>query len=94
MNADADDFPDRDPEDDRYLALAPERLSGEALRGLIEEFVSRDGTDYGTHERSLDEKVAGVERQLDRGEVRIIFDRETERVNLVLAREWARGAIQ
>lgn len=72
----------------RYFVLEPNGLSQQALRGLIEEFVSRDGTDYGASERSLEEKVALVERQLDRGEVRIVFDRETESANLVQAREW------
>ncbi len=76
-----------DPED-RYLAVAPESLSAEALRGLVEEFVSRDGTDYGASERTLEEKVAGVMRQLDSEEVRIVFDRETQVANLVSARDW------
>ena len=55
------------------------------LRALL---VSRDGTDYGVSERSLNEKVASVERQLDTRDVLIIFDRETETANLVLASEW------
>lgn len=58
-------------------------LSPEALRGVIESFVLREGTDYGEHEYTLDEKVAHVMRQLERGEARIEFDPETETVNLV-----------
>ena len=58
-------------------------LSREALRALIEEFVTRDGTDYGAVERSLDAKVADVMHQLARGEVRIVFDPETETTTLV-----------
>lgn len=61
-------------------ALAPE-----VLRAVIEDFVTRDGTDYGAVERSLEEKVADVERQIDRGEVVLVFDPETETVNLVRA---------
>ena len=55
------------------------------LRALVEEFVTRDGTDYGAREKSLDEKVADVTRQLERGEVRIVFDPETESATLVPA---------
>ncbi len=89
MNDDTDDAEENAEDDgDRYLALSAEDLSASALRGLIEEFVSRDGTDYGRSEASLDQKVVGVERQLERGDVLIIFDRETDTTNLVLAREW------
>lgn len=62
-----------------------EALSADALRGLIESFVNREGTDYGLRERSLDEKVADVRRQLERGEARIVFDPDTESVDIVPA---------
>jgi uncharacterized protein YheU (UPF0270 family) len=58
-------------------------LSRDALHALVEEFVTRDGTDYGAVERSLEAKVADVLRQLDRGEVRIVFDAETETTSIV-----------
>jgi uncharacterized protein YheU (UPF0270 family) len=61
-------------------------LSREALRALVEEFVTRDGTDYGAAERGLEAKVADVLRQLDRGEVRIVFDPDSETTTLVPAR--------
>lgn len=69
--------------------VPPEALSAAVLRALIEEFVTRDGTDYGESEKSLDAKVADVEQQLDAGEIAIVFDPETESVNLVTARELA-----
>ena len=59
-------------------------LSRDALRALVEEFVTRDGTDYGAVERSLEAKVADVLRQIDRGEVRIVFDPDTETTSLVV----------
>jgi uncharacterized protein YheU (UPF0270 family) len=55
--------------------LIPHReLSAEALQGLIEEFVTRDGTDYGGIEVGLAEKVAQVKHQLDAGLAVIVFD--------------------
>ena len=68
------------------IELSPGQLSVEALRGLVEEFVTRDGTDYGAVERSVEEKIARVQAQLASGEVRIVFDPETESANIVLAR--------
>jgi uncharacterized protein YheU (UPF0270 family) len=67
--------------------LSPDQLSPQALRGLVEEFVTRDGTDYGAVERSVEDKIARVEAQLASGEVRIVFDPETESANIVLARD-------
>jgi uncharacterized protein YheU (UPF0270 family) len=58
-------------------------LDRETLRRLVEEYVTRDGTDYGSRERTLEEKVEAVLRQLRRGEVRIVFDQESETTNLV-----------
>jgi hypothetical protein len=66
------------------IEIPPSALSREALRALVEEFVTRDGTDYGAVERSLDAKVADVLRQLDRGEVRIVFDPESETTTVVV----------
>jgi uncharacterized protein YheU (UPF0270 family) len=59
-------------------------LSPDALRGVVESFVLREGTDYGLHEYSLEQKVAHVMRQLDRGEARILFDPNTESVDVVV----------
>jgi uncharacterized protein YheU (UPF0270 family) len=49
-------------------------LSGEALQGVIEEFVTREGTEYGEREVTLAAKVLQVRRQLERGEVTLFFD--------------------
>ena len=68
------------------VEIPGDALSPVALRALLEEFVSRDGTDYGAVERSLDEKLADVRRQLERGEVRIVFDPESETTTIVPAR--------
>jgi len=61
------------------------QLSPEALRGLIEEFVTRDGTDYGATERNLESKAAAVVLLLQRGEARVVFDPETGTANIVAA---------
>ena len=76
-----------DETEQRGTKLSLDDLSLEALRGLAEEFVTRDGTDYGVVERSFEEKIAGVMAQLASGDARIVFDPETESVNIVTARE-------
>lgn len=59
-------------------------LSNDALRGLVEEFVSREGTDYGQGDHTLDEKAASVRRQLEDGRAVIVYDPATEGCNIVL----------
>ena len=58
-------------------------LSADALRGVLESFVLREGTDYGEREFSLEQKVAHVLRQLERGEAQIIFDAVLESIDIV-----------
>lgn len=60
-----------------------EHLAPEVLLRLIEEFVTRDGTDYGAVERTLGEKVALVMRQLEAGELAIMVDTEDETIDIV-----------
>ena len=59
------------------------RLSADVLRRVAEEFVTRGGTDYGAAEKSLDEKVTDVTRQLERGEAAIVYDAESDTINIV-----------
>jgi len=64
------------------ITIPHTELSPDALRGVIESFVLREGTDYGMHEFTLEEKVAHVMRQLQRREAQIVFDPETETVDI------------
>ena len=60
-----------------------DKLSGPALESIIEEFVLREGTDYGLKEFSLDQKKSDVKRQLERAEVQITFDVNTKTCSIV-----------
>ena len=61
-------------------------LDADLLRSVIESFVLREGTDYGEREISLADKVDRVIRQLERGDAQIIFDPQTETVDIAAAR--------
>jgi uncharacterized protein YheU (UPF0270 family) len=62
------------------------RLAAEVLRRMAEEFVTRDGTDYGGVEKTLEQKVTALERQLERGEAAIVYDAESGTINIVPTR--------
>ncbi len=53
-------------------------LSDDALNGVIEEFVSRDGTDYGEKEVTHEAKINQVMNQLKQKKAIIVFDHETQ----------------
>ena len=59
-------------------------ISAEALTGLLEEYVSRDGTDYGEVEVSIDEKTKALHKQLEMGELLILFDPKTQELDIVM----------
>jgi len=58
-------------------------LAPETLDNLIESFVLREGTDYGEQERSLEQKVADIRRQLQSGEVLVVWSELHETVNIM-----------
>lgn len=62
-------------------------LSEEVLRGIIQEFVLREGTEYGRADVSVETKIEQVKRQLVIGEAVIVFDPETESCDVRAARE-------
>jgi uncharacterized protein len=54
-------------------------LSPKALHGIVQEFVTRDGTDL----TSVEKRIEAVLRQLSAGRVEIHFDEETETCNIL-----------
>lgn len=67
-----------------------EKLSAEIVDALIEEFVLREGTDYGAQEISLEKKKEQVRKQLAKEDIKIVFDFETATPTLVTAQEFRR----
>jgi len=58
-------------------------LDPDTLNNLIETFVLREGTDYGEQERSLEQKVEDVRRQLASGEALLVWSELHETVNIM-----------
>ncbi len=66
-----------------YVVVPLEKISEEALLGLIEEFILREGTDYGAREFTLGEKQAQIKKQLAEGSVLIVFDTAEQTASLI-----------
>ena len=58
-------------------------MKSDVLRAVIEEFVTREGTDYGQTAFSLESKVAAVLKQLEEKKVFLVFDPESETCDIV-----------
>ena len=63
-------------------------LETEVLQALLEEFATRDGTDYGISETVLEERVAQLRRKLKNHDMTLLFDSDSESWDL-LSRERA-----
>ena len=64
------------------MILPHEMLSLEALHGVIEALVTREGTDDDTQDVSLATKVVQVRQQLDAGTAVLVYDEDTERCTI------------
>ena len=65
------------------MRIPPMLLSPAALRAVVEEYVTRDGTDHS----SVEKRIETVMRQLDAGRVELHFDGKTETCNILPVEE-------
>lgn len=70
------------------LQVPSEVLSPEALDGIIDNFILREGTDYGAEEVARSTKIERVRRQIEKGDVKIVYDPNTESVTLMTEIQW------
>jgi uncharacterized protein YheU (UPF0270 family) len=71
-----------------FLEIPAGRLEAAVLDALLEEFATRDGTDYGTVETAVDQRVSQLRARLQSGEMALLFDSDSEQWDL-LSREQA-----
>ena len=76
------------------IEIPVDRLSPDLLICIIEEFIQREGTDYGMSEVALADKIQQVKRQIERGDVVITFDPQTESCNLLTRSQFRRYLAQ
>lgn len=60
-----------------------QEIEQETLSNLLESFVLREGTDYGEHECSLEQKVQDVQRQLKNGDIVLVWSELHETINIM-----------
>ena len=80
--------PDYDDDEAGVIEIPYKTLSADALAGIVQEFASRDGTDYGEFECSLADKISQVESQLKTGYLTLLFDPVSQSCQIVNSRDW------
>ena len=81
FNPDTSDEAVTDP-----IQIPYEQLSDTALTGVLEEYITREGTDYGMIERGVESQLDKARALLKSGKVIIVFDEVHERCQIVEAR--------
>lgn len=69
------------------MIIPYDQLSEQALQALVEDFVTRDGTDYGLDEMSMQDKAEHLLALLKKGELLISYDEKLESCGLVTKQE-------
>ena len=65
------------------IRIPLETLSDEALAGVIDAYILREGTDYGHQEYDIEEKRRRVRRQLEKGEAGVFYYPESDFVDIL-----------
>ncbi|MEQ3696334.1 MAG: YheU family protein [Pseudomonadales bacterium] len=70
------------------IEIPPSELSDTALEAVLEEFITREGTDYGAVELSLQAKIDQLKQRVLKGEAVIVFDPVLSSTHIASADAW------
>lgn len=68
-----------------------ETLPKETLSAIIENFVLREGTEYGSEDVTLSDKIQQVQQQLKQGSALLVYSELHETVNILPADQFVEG---
>lgn len=74
-------------EQEKFVLVPRNALSSEALEGLVDEYILREGTDYGHGDKTMEQKRQSLFKQLDAKSVCIVFSTATENCTLMTAND-------
>ncbi|MBA6392260.1 YheU family protein [Colwellia sp. BRX10-3] len=74
------------------MIIPLEQLTTETLSAIIENFVLREGTEYGSEDVSLNDKITQVHQQLKQGTALLVYSELHETVNILPADQFVEDA--
>jgi len=73
------------------MIIPLEQLSSETLAAIIEDFILREGTEYGAEDISKQAKIAQVKEQLEQGSAVLVYSELHESVNILPSDQFKAG---
>jgi len=65
------------------MIIPLEQLNNDTLQAIIEDFILREGTDYGAIDATKEDKIAQVKQQLEKGSAVLVYSELHESVNIL-----------
>lgn len=72
----------------RFVEVPPRMLPADTLQRLLEEFVTRQGYDTADTGEGMSGWIVQLRRQLERGELLIVHDLQTELTEVMTLEQW------
>jgi len=73
----------RGDQQEKGVEVPYEQINPDTLRKMIQEFVTRDGNDWGEAGGTIEDKVAQVMQQLRNRKAKVVFDLKSQTANIV-----------
>ena len=73
------------------MIIPLDQLSHETLTAIIEGFILREGTEYGTEEVSKEAKISQVKKQLEQGSAVLVYSELHESINILPSDQFKAG---
>ena len=70
------------------MIIPLEQLNSDTLTAIIEDYILREGTDYGAIDASKKDKISQVKRQLEQGSAVLVYSELHESVNILPAEQF------
>lgn len=65
------------------MIIPLEQLSNDTLTAIIEDFILREGTEYGAIDIDKETKIEQVKKQLEQGDALLVYSQLHETVNII-----------
>ena len=76
------------------MIIPYEKLAPEVLDGVLQDVASREGTDYGAQEASLDQKIVQLRAALRGKQCFLVYDEIAESIGVISREEAVRLSLR
>ena len=74
-----------------FMIIPLEQLSTDTLTAIMEDFILREGTEYGAEDVTKEAKIAQVKKQLEQGHAVLVYSELHESINILPSDQFKAG---